>query len=280
MREVPRHRRGRQDRPRRGGAPCSLAGCAVRAAVRPGREGCRRRRARTPVAVDLATGAGSGGGARRRAARPTTSRPTCTPTRSGSRARVAEAATAAGRPAPRVPLRAAPRRRAGCRTTCARPRPRGRAARRPSASGSRCCAPRPTTRTSSAQAPAAGMLRVPYSLDAPFTNVDLDDVAEVAARRARCGAHAGATLDLAGPGGAHDPADGRGRPRSPWAAPVSDTRISLEDVAVAGPGAALADQARDDLAAMFTRVRRGRPGRATRRCCPAACSDWAVRRPG
>ena len=27
----------------------------------------------------------------------------------------------------------------------------------------------------------AGRLPVPYSLDAPFTNVDLDDVAEVAA---------------------------------------------------------------------------------------------------
>ena len=44
----------------------------------------------------------------------------------------------------------------------------------------------------------AGMLRVPYSLDAPFTNVDLADVAEVAAD-ALGGAHAGATLDLAGP---------------------------------------------------------------------------------
>ena len=42
------------------------------------------------------------------------------------------------------------------------------------------------------------MLTVPYSLDAPFTNVDLDDVAEVAAD-ALLGAHAGLTLDLAGP---------------------------------------------------------------------------------
>ena len=39
---------------------------------------------------------------------------------------------------------------------------------------------------------------MPYSLDAPFTNVDLADVAEVAAD-ALGGAHAGLTLDLAGP---------------------------------------------------------------------------------
>ena len=39
---------------------------------------------------------------------------------------------------------------------------------------------------------------MPYSLDAPFTNVDLDDVADVAAE-ALLGAHAGLTLDLAGP---------------------------------------------------------------------------------
>ena len=44
----------------------------------------------------------------------------------------------------------------------------------------------------------SGMLPVPYSLDAPFTNVDLEDVAEVAAD-ALLGAHAGLTLDLAGP---------------------------------------------------------------------------------
>ncbi len=94
----------------------------------------------------------------------------------------------------------------------------------------------------------SGMLAVPYSLDAPFTNVDLDDVAQVAAD-ALLGAHAGLTLDLAGPEVlttrqmTEEAAAALGRP-------VSDTRISLADW-VTGPGAALAAQARDDLVAMF-----------------------------
>jgi uncharacterized protein YbjT (DUF2867 family) len=94
----------------------------------------------------------------------------------------------------------------------------------------------------------AGLLRVPYSLDAPFTNVDLDDVAEVAAD-ALCGAHAGLTLELAGPEVlttrqmTEEAAGALGRP-------VSDTRMPLADW-VAGPGASLPAQVRDDLVAMF-----------------------------
>ena len=94
----------------------------------------------------------------------------------------------------------------------------------------------------------AGLLQVPYSLDAPFTNVDLEDVAVVAAD-ALCGAHAGMTLDLAGPEVlttrqlTEEAAVALGRP-------VSDTRMPLADW-VAGPGASLADQVRDDLLAMF-----------------------------
>jgi len=93
-----------------------------------------------------------------------------------------------------------------------------------------------------------GLLEVPYSLDAPFTNVDLEDVAVVAAD-AVCGAHAGRTLDLAGPEVlttrqlTEEAAVALGRP-------VSDTRLPLVDW-VAGPGASLADQVRDDLLAMF-----------------------------
>jgi uncharacterized protein YbjT (DUF2867 family) len=44
----------------------------------------------------------------------------------------------------------------------------------------------------------AGRIAVPYSLGVPFTNVDLDDVAEVAARVLTEDEHEGATYDLAG----------------------------------------------------------------------------------
>ena len=44
-----------------------------------------------------------------------------------------------------------------------------------------------------------GRIVVPYSLDAPFSNVDLDDVAEVAALVLTHEGHEGATYELAGP---------------------------------------------------------------------------------
>ena len=94
----------------------------------------------------------------------------------------------------------------------------------------------------------AGLLQVPYSLDAPFSNVDLEDVAEVAADALR-GAHAGMTLDLAGPQVlttrqlTEEAAVALGRP-------VSDSRMPLP-AWEAGPGAALGEQARADLVAMF-----------------------------
>jgi uncharacterized protein YbjT (DUF2867 family) len=95
----------------------------------------------------------------------------------------------------------------------------------------------------------AGMLSVPYSLDAPFTNVDLDDVAQVAAD-ALLGAHPGATLALAGPQVlttrqmTEEAAAALGRP-------VSDRQVTVAQW-LAGPGAGLDEQARHDLAAMFT----------------------------
>jgi NAD(P)H dehydrogenase (quinone) len=45
----------------------------------------------------------------------------------------------------------------------------------------------------------AGRIEVPYSLDARFTNVDLDDVAEVAALVLTEPGHERATYELAGP---------------------------------------------------------------------------------
>ena len=61
----------------------------------------------------------------------------------------------------------------------------------------------------------AGMLRVPYSLDAPFTNVDLADVAEVAAD-ALGGAHAGRPSTSPGRRCSR-PASWPSRLRRPWA---------------------------------------------------------------
>jgi uncharacterized protein YbjT (DUF2867 family) len=94
----------------------------------------------------------------------------------------------------------------------------------------------------------SGLLSVPYSLDAPFRNVDLADVAEVAVAALR-GAHAGLTLDLAGP----EVLTTRQLVRQATAAlgrPVSAQQISVEEW-VAGPGAVLDEQVRADLVAMF-----------------------------
>ena len=95
----------------------------------------------------------------------------------------------------------------------------------------------------------AGHVAVPYSLDAPFTNVDLDDVAEVAARVLTEGGHEDATYDLAGPESLSvremaafattslgHPVDAVQLDRNAWAG---------------GPGASLPAQARNDLLAMF-----------------------------
>ena len=93
-----------------------------------------------------------------------------------------------------------------------------------------------------------GMLRVPYSVDAPFTNVDLADVAEVAAD-ALLGAHGGLTLDLSGPEVLTT------SQLAEQAAAVLRREVRSERVSMqqwrAGPGAGLGEQARDDLTAMF-----------------------------
>jgi uncharacterized protein YbjT (DUF2867 family) len=94
-----------------------------------------------------------------------------------------------------------------------------------------------------------GRIEVPHSVDAPFTNVDLDDVAEVAATVLLEEGHDGGTYDLAGPERlsvremAAIATDVLGRPVEAVAIPLADW--------VAGPGAAMPEQARDDLVAMF-----------------------------
>ena len=95
----------------------------------------------------------------------------------------------------------------------------------------------------------SGRVAVPYSLDAPFTNVDLDDVAEAAASVLTRPGHEGLTLDLAGPEvlTVRDQAVIAGEVLG---VPVSAERIQTESW-VAGPGAALSAQARSDLLAMF-----------------------------
>lgn len=94
-----------------------------------------------------------------------------------------------------------------------------------------------------------GRIEVPYSLDTPFTNVDLDDVAEVAARVLTEAGHTGAAYDLAGPERltVREQAEVASAALGHNVAAVSQP---LEDW-VAGPGAALPERARDDLVAMF-----------------------------
>lgn len=99
--------------------------------------------------------------------------------------------------------------------------------------------------------PAAlvGEIAVPYSLDSPFTNVDLGDVARVAATVLAEDGHEGAVYDLAGPEVltvremAAEASRALGRP-------VTAQQVSREGW-LAGPGAALPESARADLLAMF-----------------------------
>ena len=219
-------------------------GVPVRAAVRPGAEAAAPAGS-TPAPVDLETGQGledalDGARAAYHLA------PNLHPDEVGMAARVATAAATTGLPTvvfhsvlhpddPRMPHHL---RKAEAETVLR------------TALGERVTVLRPAAYHQNLLAQArSGMLAVPYSLDAPFTNIDLDDVAQVAAD-VLLGAHAGAALDLAGPQVltvrqmAEHAAAGLGRP-------VSDRRIPLSQWR-AGPGAALSVQACDDLAAMFT----------------------------
>ncbi|MFM6851959.1 MAG: SDR family oxidoreductase [Terrabacter sp.] len=100
------------------------------------------------------------------------------------------------------------------------------------------------------EAARSGHVAVPYSLDAPFTNVDLDDVAEVAALVLTRHGHEGLTCELAGPEVLSV------REQATVAADVLGHPVTAEhlplDAWSAGPGADLPEQARADLLAMFT----------------------------
>ncbi len=219
-------------------------GVEVRAAVRPGRESAAPAGSR-PVAVDLVTGDGlepalEGVRAAYHLA------PNMHPDEVGIAQRVAAAASATGVPRvvfhsvlhpddPRMPHHL---RKAEAESALG------------AALGERLTVLRPAAYHQNLLAHASsGMLAVPYSLDAPFTNVDLDDVAQVAAD-ALLGAHTGVTLDLAGPEVlttrqmTEEAATALGRP-------VSNTRMPLSQW-LSGPGAPLPEHARRDLVAMFT----------------------------
>lgn len=105
----------------------------------------------------------------------------------------------------------------------------------------------------------AGRIAVPHSLDTPFTNVDLDDVAEVAALVLTTRGHEGRAYDLAGP------EQLTVREQAAVAAHALGHPVVAEQLApeawAEGPGAALGEQARADLLAMFTAYdRRGLVG--------------------
>ena len=218
-------------------------GVPVRAAVRPGRESAAPA-GTTAVAVDLDTGLGlaaalDGARAAYHLA------PNVHPDEVGMAARVASAATAAGLPRlvfhsvlhpddARMPHHLRKAEAEGLLRD---------------ALGERVTVLRPAAYHQNLVAQArSGMLSVPYSVDAPFTNVDLADVADVAAD-ALAGAHAGLTVDLAGPEvlTTRQLAE---RAAVALGHRVSDMRMPLETW-LSGPGAAMAEQARHDLAAMF-----------------------------
>lgn len=218
-------------------------GATVRAAVRPGREGAAPAGA-TPVAVDLVSGQGLAAALDGvRAAYHLA--PNVDPDEVGIARRVADAAAAAGLPRlvfhsvlhpddARMPHHL---RKAEAEALLRASLGEGLSVLRPSAYHQNLLG----------QA-LGGAVTVPYSPDAPFTTVDLADVAEVAAD-ALTGHHLGVTLDLAGPEVlttremAEQAASVLGRP-------VVVRHTSVAEW-VAGPGAALPGSARDALVAMF-----------------------------
>ena len=110
--------------------------------------------------------------------------------------------------------------------------------------------------------PLAGRMEVPYSLDAPFTNVDLDDVAEVAALVLTEDGHAGETYELAGP-----------------------ERLSVREMAAQAsevlgrPVEAVAVPLRASGSPAPARPCRTRPGRTSSRCSAATTgTGWSATR--
>lgn len=95
----------------------------------------------------------------------------------------------------------------------------------------------------------AGRITAPYSVDAPFTNVALADVAEAAATVLTGAGHEGRAYDLVGPELLSV------REMAKIATEVLRRVVTVTEISVAdwvdGPGAGLSAQARDELVAMF-----------------------------
>ena len=95
-----------------------------------------------------------------------------------------------------------------------------------------------------------GIYRVPYSVQAPFSLVDLEDVAEAAAIVLTEPGHAGATYELCGPE-ALTPADIAAVWSAKLGRSVQAQQIAVEDWALRAKAAGLSAYAVDALARMF-----------------------------
>ncbi|MFQ6171881.1 NmrA family NAD(P)-binding protein [Oryzobacter sp. R7] len=225
-------------------AALTARGVPVRAAVRAGRESAALPGAE-PVVVDLVTGTGldsafTGARAAYHLA------PNVHPDEVAMAQRVAEAATAAGLPHltfhsvlhphdARMPHHV---RKGEAEAVLRRGVPGSLVVLRPSAYHQNLLV-----------AALTGEIAVPYSLEAPFTTVDLADVADAAAVVLLDPSRDGEAHDLCGPEVlttarmAEVAAEVLGRPVTARRVDVAEWR--------AGPGAGLSPQARDVLAAMF-----------------------------
>jgi uncharacterized protein YbjT (DUF2867 family) len=95
-----------------------------------------------------------------------------------------------------------------------------------------------------------GVYAVPYSTQAPFSPVDLEDVAEAAAIVLTGQNHSGAIYELAGPG-TLTPADMVDLMAPVLARPVRAERISIEDWIRGAKASGMADHAVEALVQMF-----------------------------
>ena len=219
-------------------------GVPVRAACRPGREDAVPAGS-APVAVDLATGAGLGAALDGIRAVYYLA-PNVHPDEVGMALRLADAAAAAG--TPRVVFHSVLHPDDARMPHHLRKREAERVLR--SALGDRLTILRPAAYHQNLLDQArAGVITVPYSPDAPFSNVDLGDVAQVAAAALLNPVIGGGVHDLAGPQVLTTEEMGR-QAAAALGRRVEVRRISIESW-LAGPGASLPAPAREALVAMF-----------------------------
>jgi uncharacterized protein YbjT (DUF2867 family) len=95
-----------------------------------------------------------------------------------------------------------------------------------------------------------GVYRVPYSVQAPFSLVDLENVAEVAAIVLTEPGHAGATYELCGPE-VLTPSEIAAAWSAKLGRPVQAQQLAVEDWALRAQAAGLSEYAVDTLARMF-----------------------------